>query len=325
MPRVDNWLSDDDLQAEKETREKRMAAEDKFDSLRRQRNETLDLVDRLSDEILALQKRRQELNDEVQRAHDTFRNFGDEQKKAREERKRLFEQLEDLTQSLRKTKGENTREKGPTARSVASEIARLEREQQTTVMTLKEENTLIDKIRHLRSQLAEREKVEAEWMKTESAASTVKEEIESLRGKLQEANKRLDALHVDRDAAMAKIQNSLGEIGHVLNEIRSKGRIRTEALEKARTIADQMHEMGRTVLDLQRESRKRVTEARAAVSQHGASHRNLFNDGARDKAANDLLSALLKNGKVEFGLGEVEESSATASSGDEKDSRRRRS
>lgn len=323
MPRVDHLLSDDDLQAEKESREKRFAAEDKFEALRRQRSDSLNLVDRLSEEILTLQKRRQELNTEVQNAHDSFRSLGDQQKHLREERKRLFDRLEELTHSLHKTKGENTRDKGPNARSVAAEIARLEREQQTRVMTLKEENALIDRIRHMRSQLLEREKVEADWMKTESEASTVKDEILELRKKLQQANERLDSFHGERDAAMAKIQSSLGEVGHVLNEIRSKGKIRTDMLDKARGIAQQMQEMGRTVLDLQRESRKRVSEARARIAEHGSHQRSNFNEGARERAADELLSALLKNGKVELGLGEPDEVPA-ASTADEKDSRRRR-
>ncbi len=324
MPRSDRILSEDDLEAETQTREKRIAAEDKLDSLRHQRYESLRLVDRLSEEIMALQSRRQALNEEVQKIHDSFREFGNKQRQIRETRKRLLDHLDELMKSLRHEKGEATKGRGLSSRSISAEIARLEREQQTRVMSLKDENALIDKIRHMRAEMTERETVEAEWMKVESEATSVKQQIQETRQKLQEANVELDGFHKKRDEAMAKVQQSLTEVGHILSEIRSKGKVRTEALDKARATGDEMQAMGREVLDLERESRKRISEARSRLAEHGAHHRTSFNEGAREKAADDLLSALLKNGKIEIGVNETDPVPAGDSVPGDKDSRRRR-
>lgn len=321
MVRAENILSEEAIQEEKKNREERVSAEVKMDELRFRRRDALDGVNKLSDEIMAMQRRRQELNDEVQNWHNQFRQLGDRQRELRNQCGKLMEQLDELTKLLRNEKALPKEARGPRSSTLTGEIARLEREQQTKVLNLKEENALIDKIRQLRATLSEREKVEAKWMEVEADASRIRTEIELTREKLTLANKEIDETRGKRDEAMDKVKQTLGEVAHVLSEIRTKGKTRTELLERARAVGDEMQKMGSKMLELHEQSRQRISEARKNMAAHSGSRRHVTGE-QRERSAEDMLSSLFKNGKIEMGVTAPETAAAT---GDPKDSRRRHS
>jgi uncharacterized coiled-coil DUF342 family protein len=297
-----NLLSEEAGDEERKARETRIAAEQKLDSLRAHRRDLFLTVNRLSEEIMDLQRRRQSLNDEVQNWHSQFKALGDKQRALKDSRTRMMDHLDDLLDSLHQKKSAMP-QGAPRHKSIASEIAQMEKEQQTKVMSLKDENALIDRIRQMRQKLAETEKVEAKWMEAEKAASAIKNDAEATKVKLAQANAEMDQLRAQRDEIMAKVKSHLGEIGHVLTEIRAKGQTRSELLQKVKDSGEEIADMGKKVLELSTESRKRIDEARRNYFEHGESVRKtFFAKEARERSADENLTNLLKNGKVELGF-----------------------
>ena len=298
-----NILTDDAAEEERKTRDNRIAAEQKLRGLMGERRDLFQIVDRLSEEVMDLQRRRQSLNDTAQSLHGGFRDLGAKQRTLREERGRVLDRLDELTNSLYQKKSTVPRGAHGGYRRLGAEIASLEKAQQTKVMSLKEENALIDKIRQMRQQLTEAEKLEAKWMEEEASASGLKKELEEQRKKLAQVTEELDRIRVQRDEEMGKVKSTLAEIGHVLTEIRTKGRVRMETLDKVRAINEQMGAMGKKVLELANESRSRVHEARKAYRDHNEAIRHTFtSQAAQDKSAETNLSNLFKNGKIQLGM-----------------------
>jgi uncharacterized coiled-coil DUF342 family protein len=297
-----NLLSEEAGDEERKARETRIAAEQKLDSLRAHRRDLFLTVNRLSEEVMDLQRRRQSLNDEVQNWHSTFKALGDKQRTLKDARTRLMDQLDELMEALHQKKS-SMPQGSPRHKSLASEIAQMEKEQQTKVMSLKEENALIDRIRQLRLKLADAEKVEAKWMEAEKATSALKSDADALRQKIAQTNAEMNKLRAQRDEIMAKVKGHLAEIGHVLTEIRSKGKARSELLDKVKQSGEEIAEMGKKVLDLSHESRRRIDEARRNYVEHGETVRKTFlAKEARERSADENLTNLLKNGKVELGF-----------------------
>lgn len=302
MTRV-SLLSEEDGEQEKQSRDNRIAAEQKLDGLMAHRRDLFMNVRRISEEIMDLQRRRQMLNGEVQTLHEGFKELGVKQRSLREERGRILDRLDDLTETLYQRKS-NLPEGGKGGyRRLGVEIAALERAQQTKVMSLKDENALIERTRQLRQQLVEAEKVEAKWMAEEATASGLKKDIEDTRKKLTQVVSELDKIRLERDEQMAKVKAQLGEIGHVLTEIRAKGQVRTETLDKVKALGEEIAAMGKKVLDMTQESRSRANEARRSFKEHSDAVRHRFSsDEARDRSAEESLSSLFKNGKIELGM-----------------------
>jgi uncharacterized coiled-coil DUF342 family protein len=298
-----NLLSEEAKEEEQNARDARFAAEQKLDALRTRRRDLFQTVNRLTEEVMDLQRRRQDLQEEVQVWHNSFKQLGDKQRKMRDERTKMMDRLDELLSSLHQTKGQIPPGSVSHHKTLSREIADLEKQQQTKVMSLKEENALIDKIRQKRLKLTDSEKVEAKWMEVEAAASAIKKDADETRQKLAKMNAEVEKLRTERDEMMGKVKSHLAEIGHVLTEIRAKGKARSETLEKVKAVSDEMTEMGKKVLEFNAQSKARIAEARRSYQEHGeAVRRTFYGKDAQERSADEALTSLLKTGKIQLGL-----------------------
>ena len=67
-----NLLSEEAKEEEQNARDARFAAEQKLDALRTRRRDLFQTVNRLTEEVMDLQRRRQDLQEEVQVWHNSF-------------------------------------------------------------------------------------------------------------------------------------------------------------------------------------------------------------------------------------------------------------
>lgn len=297
------YLSEEQEQKDRDLRQEIYSAEQRLNNLKQRRADLLALARRLGEEALTLQERRGPLYEQVEGHHQQYRDLGRQQAELRAQRDKARARVEELLNELQRGR-ERRKDSDPRVRPerLVQEIAQLERRQQTSVMTLKEENALITRIRELRGQLSQAEKAEAVWKMEDQSQQGVRDELARSRQLVDELNAKLETVRMERQKVLDQIKGSLVEIGHLVGEIRARGKARSETLEKVDALGLEIRELERSVMGKIHESRELNQEARRTLTDHnravrGAGHHE---EEARQRTADANLRTLFQKGKIEL-------------------------
>lgn len=185
--------------------------------------------------------------------------------------------------------------------SARRELHRMELRQQTSSLTLGEENALLEAIRSRLKEVRELEALQTEQDK-------VVREVKDLDASITELFRSADTEHEfvlrlssDSEKIREKIAALLDGVASVTAEADKKH----DEYLKARGRADEAHrkvlEMREHVLTTREASRAEAREARSLVRQQNVSvRRELLDQGKLDRAAEDALRLLLAKGRVEI-------------------------
>lgn len=273
--------------------------EHKLRGMKEKRAEMLALARRLGEEAMDLQGRRGPLYEEVEKLHQEFRDLGKRTGEIRSERDKMHGRMDQLRIELREEGAGHDRRDRPRPDRLVQEIAALEKKQQTTAMPLKEENALIDRMRELRAQMTEAEKNQSVWKAKDSTLMGLREEMDLLRKKDEELSREFEQVRKRRGEVMGKVKGQLVEVGHLVAEIRAKGKARAELLSKVDTLSDEIRELERGVMGMLHQSREKKMEARKLLDDHNRSVRQMTrNEDLLSRTTEDNLKNLFKNGKI---------------------------
>jgi uncharacterized coiled-coil DUF342 family protein len=298
-PRGDPPPEDERDEKERELWKDIKNQEHKLRGMKERRAEMLALGRRLAEEALDLQKRRGPLYDEAEKLHQEFRDLGKRTAEIRAERDRIHARIDQLRIELREEGAGHDRRDRPRPERLVQELASLEKKQQTTAMPLKEENALIDRMREIRAQMTEAEKNAAVWKAKDSTLLTLRQEFDACRKKDEELSQEFDRVRRRRDEVMGQVKGQLVEVGHLVAQIRAKGKARAELLSKVDTLSDEIREMEKGVMGLLHQSRARKMEARKLLDDHNRSVRQMTrNEEVLSRTAEDNLKSLFKSGKI---------------------------
>lgn len=299
MPSRGGLLSEEEEGQEKELWQNIRSGEHKLRGMKERRAEMLALARRLAEEAFDLQNRRGPIHQEVETLHQEFRDLGKKAGELRSEREKVRGRIDAIRIELRETGEGHDRKGRPRPDRLVQEIAALEKKQQTTAMPLKEENALIDRMRELRAQLGEAEKNQTVWKAKDESIQGLRAEMEAARKRDEEISVEVEKLFRRRDEVMGLVKGRLTEVGHLVAEIRSKGKARAELIGKVDKISDEIRDLEKNVMGLLHQSRDRKNEARKLLDEHNRSVRQMTrNEEVISRTAEDNLKALFKNGKI---------------------------
>lgn len=299
MPSRGGLLSEEEEGQEKELWQNIRSGEYKLRGMKERRAEMLALARRLAEEAFDLQNRRAPLHQEVEVLHQEFRELGKKAGELRSEREKLRGRMDALRIELREEGDGHDRKGRPRPDRLVQEIAALEKKQQTTAMPLKEENALIDHIRALRAQLGEAEKNQTMWKAKDETIHSLRGEMDAARKRDEEISVEVEKLFRRRDEVMGLVKSRLTEVGHLVAEIRAKGKARAELIGKVDKVSDEIRDLEKGVMGLLHQSRDRKNEARKLLDDHNRSVRQMTrNEEIISRAAEDNLKTLFKNGKI---------------------------
>ncbi len=294
-------LSEQAEEEERSARDEIRAAEQKLRTLKDRRSALLSMVRSLAQEALDLQDRRIPLQQEVEAIHQRHRDLGKTLGEIRAEREAVRSRVAEILEALRATRDQRAGAETPRPESIVKEISLLERRQQTTVMSVKDENALIARIRQLRGQLTEAQKAEATWKAKDETLHGLKDELDKARKRMDDLGAKFEEVRKERDALMSQVKERLLEVGHLLAEIRAKGTARTEHLARVTELSQQIDELERSVMAMHRQSFQRRDEARKAYYEHNRGVRQTFSaEEILSETAERSLQELLKKGKIEL-------------------------
>jgi len=254
----------------------------------------------------ALREERDELNGQKKEQFDILRGMKEERQKAIEKLKQHRDKRNLLQQRARQLishKQERARglsRRGEvTARELRKKAEDLDLHQQTANLSLEDERALLERMKRLHGELKVLENEEA------SQTDLVKE-INSLNSSIDELFKGADLEHAQvvelsnrADELRAKEKEFYFAITHLISEADKRHKEFIEARKKADHQHERAMELRATMQSIRKEQRDERMEQRNEIRKHNRFVKGkTSNKKALDKAAEDSLEQLLKDGKI---------------------------
>jgi phosphoserine phosphatase len=219
----------------------------------------------------------------------------------RRKRNALQKRARELIDVKRKRRGDLRKGVGASVGQLRREVVKLQVDQETTVLTIEEENELLET---LRTRIREMREVEAEMDEQDKVIIEVKEvdgAIDECFAKAEEEHKSVIELAKKNREINEKITVMIGEISILIAEANKKHEEFVLVKAKADAYHQKVIEMRSKVLAVRNEGRMARREGRKELKDHQKDIRKRLDDPKKkEEAADAALEDLLKKGKVEI-------------------------
>lgn len=268
----------------------------------------LDKRDQLNAEANAVRQERDLLHEQRRETTGKMREFKDQRdqfvKEMREHKRKrnaLHSKARDLIELKRKMRGRVNVRIVDDLRHLRKELDDMEMKQQTSSMSIADENELIDEIRKTFHELRDLEKIEDENVKTTKDVGEINQQIDEFFKEADEEHRLVVDLSNKAQEMHEKVVESFKAIATLTAEANKKHADFLELRVKADAYHERAQEMRRTVLKTKEDERREKREARDLIKQQNLSVRKALLDKKKlDEAADEQLAKLLKQGKVEL-------------------------
>ncbi len=293
-------LSEEEEEREVQTRTRLRELENKFHALEVRRGTLIDEMRRLSAEQKSLYDRRQAPQEEVERLYAEHNRLGGEMGGIRMSLEKARRHLEAAIVSCRELRASFPSADRVRPEQLKREIAELEHRQQTSALTLDDENALIARLRERSKALREAEARTAVVAEHEKALKEAEGRVTACRAEVDRLVHTLQETRSARDAAMESVRRKLEEAGAVVAELRAKGRARAAVMEQIDTLSEEMDGVDREAGQLIGESHRRRDEARRTLRTYSRAGQRPTEQNLAS-LADTQLEELLKRGKITLG------------------------
>ncbi|MFO7618977.1 MAG: hypothetical protein R6W91_04910 [Thermoplasmata archaeon] len=276
-------------------------AEIRYRGIIEKRNELNDQAREFADARDTLNKERRDLVEEIR----DLREDRDAIVKKMREHKKKRNGYQDKAKALIETK--KGKRKGVhkdldrDIESLRAEVKMIDLKQQTTVLTIEEENELL---KNLKKQYAEIKRLESVLGEQDAILSEVKDVDEKItllfkmadeeHAKVVELSKQSQEVH-DRITLMGK------SITHLIAEANKNHELYVKQKERADSYHQKASEMREKLMAMRNIKRDEIRESRQLIIQQNKSVKMALNDEKKlEAAAEDALETLLKKGKLEI-------------------------
>ncbi|MCK4366790.1 MAG: hypothetical protein KAW84_02445 [Thermoplasmata archaeon] len=275
-------------------------AEIKYRSLLDRRDELNAEASVPRDERDTLNKQKRELIDKMQELKKKRDSLVAEMRKHKSKRNELQKRAKELI-GLRRGKRRDFKTSLPLEiDNMRLEIHELQMKQETTSLTVRKENELIEGVREKRKELDEFEAMYEEQKKLILEMEGVDDTITEFFKKADEEHELVVKLSNEAQGIHETIVVQIKEISHLIAESDKKHQEFLKVREKADYYHNRAQEMRQKILSIRKEKRKEMAEARKEIrDQNIAARKALFDEKKLDEDAERALETLLKKGKVE--------------------------
>jgi uncharacterized coiled-coil DUF342 family protein len=276
-------------------------AEIRYRGIIEKRNELNDQAREYADTRDSLNNERREIIEDIR----DLREDRDEIVKKMRHHKKLRNQHQDKAKSLiemKKGKGKGIHKNlDRDIEVIRTEAKMLELKQETTVLTIEEENQLLKNLkkqyvemRRLESILGEQDTILSEVKDVDEKISLLFKMADEEHEKVVEFSKQSNEIH-DRITLMAK------SITHLIAESNKNHELYVQLKERADQYHQKANEMRDKIMAVRNLARDEIRESRQLISQQNKSVKMALNDEKKlEAAADDALETLLKKGKFEI-------------------------
>ncbi len=246
-------------------------------------------------------EKKRELSAKLREIKDRRAGFAAEARAHRAKRDEFQGKAKALIELKRKLRSQGGASASEELRTLKRQTQAMELKQQTTSLTLAQENELIDQIKDHVKRVKELQVLKDEQDK-------ITKEVRDLDGTITDLFARADAEHKVASEFSAQAQAAHQETTELVQAISAlivEGDAKHAVFLEARGKADEVHakvvEMRDKVLSIRGAQRTEQREARDALrNQNRAVRRALYDEKKLDEAADAAVKALLQKGRVEI-------------------------
>lgn len=276
-------------------------AEVRYRGIIEKRNELNDQAREFADARNMLNNERREIIEDIQ----VLREERDGIVKKMRQHKKLRNQHQDKAKALieqRKGKRKGIhKDLDRDIETIRAEVKMLELKQETTVLTIEEENELLKNLKKQYNEVKRLEAIQGEQDAILSEVKNVDEKITLLFKMADEEHAKVVALSKQSNEVHDRITLMSKSISHLISEANKNHEAYVKLKERADEYHQKANEMREKIMAVRNLKRDEIRESRMLVSQQNKAVRMALNDEKKlEAAANDALETLLKKGKVEI-------------------------
>lgn len=288
-----------DREEERAERDRLDQLDAKIRELRPKRHAMIQELLRLSEEQRLLFEQRSPEQAKLEGLNETHHQIGRDLGRVRQDLDTARGVRDDRLVAVRELRATMPKSARSPSEQLRREMQKLELEQQTRAVPIEEENALIARMRQLRKEISLAESEATEVAKRTETLRAAEAAFESARAEVDRLRHVLDEGRAARDAAMEALKGELVVAGQQMARLREKSQARGIVRRDLDDIDRTLRGLERDFDMLRRQHRDRRGEARRVVVEHNRSARRAVNDpSAMDRAVDDRLEQLLKEGKV---------------------------
>ncbi len=295
-------LSEEAREEERTERHRLDQIETRLRELRLRRQELVQELLARADDLRHLHAERSHGHQTLEQLNGEHRAIGRDLSVLRRGLGEALQRRDDRLAHLRELRAALPQGGRPRIDRIRREVEKLELDQQTRALPLAEENALIAHLRELRKELAQAE-AEAGLARQQTDAVRVAErEFETGRAEVERIRLELDHRRAERDQKMQALKTGLVEVGRLVATIREAAAARSAIRLKLDALSDEVRNLEREYESIRLRHRDRRSDARRLLIDHNRSARRSTQDPhALDRAVDDRLETLLKEGKIRLG------------------------
>ncbi len=276
-------------------------AEIRYRGIIEKRNELNDQAREFADARNMLNNERREIIEDIQ----VLREERDGIVKKMRQHKKLRNQHQDKAKALiEQKKGKRKgihKDLDRDIETIRAEVKMLELKQETTVLTIEEENELLKNLKKQYNEVKRLEAIQGEQDAILSEVKNVDEKITLLFKMADEEHAKVVALSKQSNEVHDRITLMSKSISHLISEANKNHETYVKLKERADEYHQKANEMREKIMAVRNLKRDEIREARMLVTQQNKAARMALNDEKKlEAAANDALETLLKKGKVEI-------------------------
>ncbi len=274
-------------------------AEIRYDALVEKRNQCNAEANVVRQERDQLHERRRSLMGALRELKEGRQRLLEQVREHKGRRNQFQAEARQLLELKRKLRGDLKGDLLGELKATRKRVQDLEMRQQTTTMSVADENSLLDQLRGLLVRLKELEKLH-------EAHGKVLSKVGELDARIDELFKKADAEHrlvVDLAAKAQELQARLVERVGEISLLIAEANKRHDAYIEHKAKADEFHQktldMRAKILAVREQRRQEILEARRFIQDHRRAVREALDDEAKmERAADEALQRLLQKGKV---------------------------
>lgn len=274
-------------------------AEQKYQELITKRDEFNTEARRVRDERDAFRQKKDEIFsgiEDIKRQKNEIGKILAEHKTKRDEYQKKAKELINIKKQKR---GKIYASLSDEVLELQAELQYLELTQQTKVMSLHDENEIVERIRKTHEKVVKYQKELEVQDKLSGEVHELDSEITKLFENADKEHAEVIKLAGQMKELTQKIINTVNETAHIINEANKKHQEYLELREKADECHRKAKEMRDKIITTRRELREFTMESKKLIEEHNIKVRDKFDDKKKlDEKAEENLLELLKKGKI---------------------------
>lgn len=274
-------------------------AEKKFQSLVEKRNELNDMAKLVRDERNMLNDKRKELKEQLETGKKARDEIVTKMKHHKERRNEYQKKAKELIESKQKKRGNVIRNLPLRVEELKADIQMMEYRQETVPMNTREENDLIDKIKHKKQEYTLTQKTLEKQQLIETDISDTDQTITELFKKADEEHAQVTKYYEESQKKHKEYMKLVKEIAASINESNKKHEKYIEIREEAQRHHEKAMEMLSKIMSVKKERQKRWRESKEILkNQNLQAKKELFDKDKLERAAEDSVDDLKKGKKI---------------------------